>query len=122
MKCATAARRSLAVMTAGCGEDEETGDGAATGEPIKIGAIVSLTGETSTGKLIMRNAADTLKRVHLLHRAGGQQAGHTPGRLDARGKSAPALKVEERRMPDNRNDQEEGFCAPLQVPVTIPGP
>jgi acyl-CoA reductase-like NAD-dependent aldehyde dehydrogenase len=28
-------------------------------------AIVSLTGETTTGKLIMRNAADTLKRVHL---------------------------------------------------------
>jgi len=28
-------------------------------------AIVSLTGETATGKLIMRNAADTMKRVHL---------------------------------------------------------
>jgi betaine-aldehyde dehydrogenase len=27
--------------------------------------IVSLTGETSTGKLIMKNAADTLKRTHL---------------------------------------------------------
>ena len=27
--------------------------------------IVSLTGDTATGKLIARNAADTLKRVHL---------------------------------------------------------
>jgi betaine-aldehyde dehydrogenase len=27
--------------------------------------IVSLTGETSTGKLIMKNAADTMKRTHL---------------------------------------------------------
>ena len=36
---------SLAVMTAGCGGDDEgTGDGGASGEPIKIGAIVSLTG------------------------------------------------------------------------------
>jgi branched-chain amino acid transport system substrate-binding protein len=36
---------SLAVMTAGCGgDDEATGDGGASGEPIKIGAIVSLTG------------------------------------------------------------------------------
>jgi branched-chain amino acid transport system substrate-binding protein len=33
---------SLAVMTAGCGGDE--GDGGTSGEPIKIGAIVSLTG------------------------------------------------------------------------------
>jgi betaine-aldehyde dehydrogenase len=45
-----------------------TGDGVPVGERIvqhpDVG-IVSLTGETSTGKLIMRNAADTLKRTHL---------------------------------------------------------
>ncbi len=45
-----------------------TGDGVPVGEAIVrhpgIG-IVSLTGETSTGKLVARNAADTLKRVHL---------------------------------------------------------
>jgi betaine-aldehyde dehydrogenase len=45
-----------------------TGDGVPVGERIvgnpKIG-IVSLTGESSTGKLIAKNAADTLKRVHL---------------------------------------------------------
>ena len=45
-----------------------TGDGVPVGERIvghpDIG-IVSLTGETSTGKLIMKNAADTLKRTHL---------------------------------------------------------
>ncbi len=34
---------SLAVMTAGCGGDDGNG-GAASGEPIKIGAILSLTG------------------------------------------------------------------------------
>jgi 1-pyrroline dehydrogenase len=45
-----------------------TGDGEHCGAAIVANpkvAIVSLTGETSTGKLIMRNAADTLKRVHL---------------------------------------------------------
>jgi 1-pyrroline dehydrogenase len=45
-----------------------TGDGEHCGARLvahpKV-AIVSLTGETTTGKLIMRNAADTLKRVHL---------------------------------------------------------
>ena len=45
-----------------------TGDGEHAGAALVANpkvAIVSLTGETSTGKLIMRNAADTLKRVHL---------------------------------------------------------
>jgi 1-pyrroline dehydrogenase len=45
-----------------------TGDGVPVGERIvshpDVG-IVSLTGETSTGKLIMKSAADTLKRTHL---------------------------------------------------------
>jgi acyl-CoA reductase-like NAD-dependent aldehyde dehydrogenase len=45
-----------------------TGDGVPTGarlvEHPDIG-LVSLTGDVSTGKLIARNAADTLKRVHL---------------------------------------------------------
>jgi 1-pyrroline dehydrogenase len=45
-----------------------TGDGVPTGERLvthpDIG-LVSLTGDVNTGKLIARNAADTLKRVHL---------------------------------------------------------
>ncbi|HXF73924.1 MAG TPA: gamma-aminobutyraldehyde dehydrogenase [Actinomycetota bacterium] len=45
-----------------------TGDGVPVGDAIvkhpDIG-IVSLTGETTTGKLVAKNAADTLKRVHL---------------------------------------------------------
>ena len=45
-----------------------TGDGIPAGDAIvrnpDIG-IVSLTGDVETGKLISRNAADTLKRVHL---------------------------------------------------------
>jgi betaine-aldehyde dehydrogenase len=45
-----------------------TGDGVPTGDAIvrhrEVG-IVSLTGDVDTGKLIARNAADTLKRVHL---------------------------------------------------------
>jgi 1-pyrroline dehydrogenase len=45
-----------------------TGDGVPTGQRLvehpDIG-LVSLTGDVSTGKLIARNAADTLKRVHL---------------------------------------------------------
>jgi betaine-aldehyde dehydrogenase len=45
-----------------------TGDGVPVGERIvqhpDVG-IVSLTGETTTGKLIMKNAADTMKRTHL---------------------------------------------------------
>jgi 1-pyrroline dehydrogenase len=45
-----------------------TGDGVPTGQRLvehpDIG-LVSLTGDISTGKLIARNAADTLKRVHL---------------------------------------------------------
>jgi len=35
---------ALAIGIAGCGGDGDTGDGGSTGEPIKIGAIVSLTG------------------------------------------------------------------------------
>ena len=45
-----------------------TGDGEPVGDAIvkhKDVGIVSLTGESSTGRLIARNAADTLKRVHL---------------------------------------------------------
>jgi betaine-aldehyde dehydrogenase len=45
-----------------------TGDGVPVGERIVQHAdvgIVSLTGETTTGKLIMKNAADTMKRTHL---------------------------------------------------------
>jgi 1-pyrroline dehydrogenase len=45
-----------------------TGDGEHAGARLvahPLVRIVSLTGETTTGKLIMRNAADTLKRVHL---------------------------------------------------------
>jgi 1-pyrroline dehydrogenase len=45
-----------------------TGDGEHTGAALVANpqvAIVSLTGETTTGKLIMRNAAETLKRIHL---------------------------------------------------------
>ncbi len=45
-----------------------TGDGEHAGAALVANpkvAIVSLTGETSTGKLIMANAANTLKRVHL---------------------------------------------------------
>jgi 1-pyrroline dehydrogenase len=45
-----------------------TGDGVPAGEAIvkhpAVG-IVSLTGDVDTGKLIAKNAADTLKRVHL---------------------------------------------------------
>jgi 1-pyrroline dehydrogenase len=45
-----------------------TGDGVPVGEGLVkhpgIG-LVSLTGDTATGKIIARNAADTLKRVHL---------------------------------------------------------
>jgi len=45
-----------------------TGDGVPTGERLvshpDIG-LVSLTGDVATGKLIARNASDTLKRVHL---------------------------------------------------------
>jgi betaine-aldehyde dehydrogenase len=45
-----------------------TGDGEPVGDAIvkhKDVGIVSLTGETTTGKLIARNASETLKRVHL---------------------------------------------------------
>jgi betaine-aldehyde dehydrogenase len=45
-----------------------TGDGEPVGDAIvrhKDVGIVSLTGESSTGRLIAKNAADTLKRVHL---------------------------------------------------------
>ncbi len=45
-----------------------SGDGEPVGDAIvkhKDVGIVSLTGETTTGKLIARNASETLKRVHL---------------------------------------------------------
>jgi len=45
-----------------------TGDGVPAGERLVQHAdvrLVSLTGDVATGKLIARNAADTLKRVHL---------------------------------------------------------
>jgi betaine-aldehyde dehydrogenase len=45
-----------------------TGNGEPVGDAIvkhKDVGIVSLTGESSTGRLIAKNAADTLKRVHL---------------------------------------------------------
>src|SRR5579862_2445707 len=45
-----------------------TGDGVPTGERIVTHPdvrLVSLTGDVATGKLIARNAAETLKRVHL---------------------------------------------------------
>jgi betaine-aldehyde dehydrogenase/aminobutyraldehyde dehydrogenase len=45
-----------------------TGDGVPVGERIVTHPdvrLVSLTGDVSTGKVIARNAADTLKRVHL---------------------------------------------------------
>jgi betaine-aldehyde dehydrogenase len=45
-----------------------TGDGVPAGDAIVRNAdvgIVSLTGDVDTGKIISRNAADTLKRVHL---------------------------------------------------------
>ena len=45
-----------------------TGDGVPVGERIVTHPdvrLVSLTGDVETGKLIARNAADTLKRVHL---------------------------------------------------------
>jgi 1-pyrroline dehydrogenase len=45
-----------------------TGDGEPVGDAIvkhRDVGIVSLTGETTTGKLIARNASETLKRVHL---------------------------------------------------------
>ena len=45
-----------------------TGDGVPVGDALvrhRDIALVSLTGDVATGKLIARNAADTLKRVHL---------------------------------------------------------
>src|SRR6185369_3022804 len=45
-----------------------TGDGLPVGDALvrhKDVGIVSLTGDTATGKLIAKNSADTLKRVHL---------------------------------------------------------
>jgi 1-pyrroline dehydrogenase len=45
-----------------------TGDGEPVGDAMvrsRDVGIVSLTGDTATGKLIARNSADTLKRVHL---------------------------------------------------------
>jgi len=45
-----------------CGQGETAGDAIVRHPDIRL---VSLTGDVSTGKLIARNAADTLKRVHL---------------------------------------------------------
>ena len=45
-----------------------TGDGVPVGDALvrsKDVGIVSLTGDTATGKLIAKNASDTMKRVHL---------------------------------------------------------
>ena len=45
-----------------------TGDGEPVGDALvrsRDVGIVSLTGDTATGKLIARNSSDTLKRVHL---------------------------------------------------------
>src|SRR5256885_10186892 len=53
-----------------------TGDGVPVGERIVTHPdirLVSLTGDVETGKLIARNAADTLKRVHL--ELGGKAPG-----------------------------------------------
>jgi len=45
-----------------CGQGETAGDALVRHPRV---AMVSLTGDVATGKLIARNAADTLKRVHL---------------------------------------------------------
>ena len=45
-----------------CGQGETAGDALVRHPGV---AMVSLTGDVATGKLIARNAADTLKRVHL---------------------------------------------------------
>ncbi len=45
-----------------CGQGETAGDAIVRHPDIRL---VSLTGDVATGKLIARNAADTLKRVHL---------------------------------------------------------
>ena len=45
-----------------CGQGETAGDALVRHPDV---AMVSLTGDVATGKLIARNAADTLKRVHL---------------------------------------------------------
>ena len=59
---------SLAVMTAGCGEDEGD-DGGASGEPIKIGAIVSLTGPYATLGEPQKNVFEA--EVKKINDAGG---------------------------------------------------
>ena len=45
-----------------CGQGESAGDALVRHPDV---AMLSLTGDVNTGKLIARNAADTLKRVHL---------------------------------------------------------
>ena len=45
-----------------CGQGETAGDALVRHPGV---AMVSITGDVETGKLIARNAADTLKRVHL---------------------------------------------------------
>ncbi|MCU0268089.1 MAG: gamma-aminobutyraldehyde dehydrogenase [Acidimicrobiales bacterium] len=50
------------VLNVVCGQGETAGDAFVRHRGV---AMVSLTGDVATGKLIARNAADTLKRVHL---------------------------------------------------------
>ncbi len=50
------------VLNVVCGQGETAGDAIVRHKDIRL---VSLTGDVNTGKLIARNAADTLKRVHL---------------------------------------------------------
>ncbi len=50
------------VLNVVCGQGETAGDAIVRHPDIRL---VSLTGDVNTGKLIARNAADTLKRVHL---------------------------------------------------------
>ena len=50
------------VLNVVCGQGETAGDAIVRHPDIRL---VSLTGDVNTGKLIARNASDTLKRVHL---------------------------------------------------------
>jgi 1-pyrroline dehydrogenase len=50
------------VLNVVCGQGETAGDAIVRHPDIRL---VSLTGDVSTGKLIAKNAAETLKRVHL---------------------------------------------------------
>jgi 1-pyrroline dehydrogenase len=50
------------VLNVVCGQGETAGDAIVRHPDVRL---VSLTGDVNTGKVIARNAADTLKRVHL---------------------------------------------------------